>query len=99
MASSVGPVFVGGSGAAWAEIAHRDKNPAQVERVIRIILSASNVLPLHNTENPSRRRIKICQEARGLVCRANAKFPRAEGRMTPSASVSAPSRLTPLERK
>jgi len=39
MASSVGPAFAGGSGAASTEIAHRASKPAQVEIIIRILSS------------------------------------------------------------
>jgi hypothetical protein len=66
MASSVGPAFAGASGAAWAEIAYRASNPAQVEIIIRIMLSASNVLP-SIIPNPSRRRTKIYQKLAVLV--------------------------------
>jgi hypothetical protein len=76
MASSVAPAFAGGSGAAWAETANRASNPAQVEIVIRIILSASNVLLLHNSETLAEDGLKSTPKARGWVCRANAKSPR-----------------------
>src|SRR5215469_4137375 len=94
MATSVGPAFAGGSGAALTEIANRTAKKAQVEITIRI-LSASSVLGTV-AEGPMtvcfanlvNHKIlasgKICHEfTEGFAGRVNAKSP-----MTPLRPVA-----------